>query len=60
MAEAASPQVGAARPGPRPLVVSLDPSLSPSPLLVPWVFWQSRIFTIFSGIFPESRISAQK
>jgi hypothetical protein len=39
MAEAASPQVGAARPGPRPLVVSLAPSLSPSPLLALWVFW---------------------
>jgi hypothetical protein len=39
MAELASPQVGVARPGSRPLVVSLAPSLSPSPLLAPWVFW---------------------
>jgi hypothetical protein len=29
-------------------------------LLAPWVFWQNRIFAVFSGIFPESRISAQK
>jgi hypothetical protein len=29
-------------------------------LLAPWVFWQNRIFAIFSGIFPESWISAQK
>jgi hypothetical protein len=60
MAEAASAQVGAARPGPCPLVVSLAPNLSPSPLLAPWDFWQNRIFAIFSGIFPENRISAQK
>jgi hypothetical protein len=39
MAEAASPQVDAARPGPRPLMVSLAPSLSLFPLLAPWVFW---------------------
>jgi hypothetical protein len=39
MAEAASPQVGAAMPRPRPLVVSLAPSISLSPLLAPWVFW---------------------
>jgi hypothetical protein len=39
MAEAASPQVGAARAGPRPLVVSLAPCLYSSPLLAPWVFW---------------------
>jgi hypothetical protein len=38
MAEVASPQVGAARPGPRPLVVSLATSPSPSRLLAPWVF----------------------
>jgi hypothetical protein len=25
-----------------------------------WVFWQNRIFAVFSGIFPESQISAQK
>jgi hypothetical protein len=29
-------------------------------LLAPWVFWQNRIFAIFSRIFPKSRISAQK
>jgi hypothetical protein len=29
-------------------------------LLAPWVFWQNRIFAVFSGIFSESRISAQK
>jgi hypothetical protein len=39
MAELASLQVGAARARPRPLVVSLAPSLSSSPLLAPWVFW---------------------
>jgi hypothetical protein len=60
MAELASPQVGAARPRPRPLVVSPAPILSSSPLLAPWVFWQNRIFAIFSGIFPKSWISAQK
>jgi hypothetical protein len=60
MAEAASPQVGAARPMPRPLVVSSGHCLPSSLLLAPWVFWQNRIFAIFSGIFPESWISAQK
>jgi hypothetical protein len=59
-AEAASPQVGAARPGLRPLVVSPGYCLPSSLLLAPWVFWQNRIFAIFSGIFPKSRISAQK
>jgi hypothetical protein len=29
-------------------------------LLAPWVFWQNRIFAVFSGIFSESWISAQK
>jgi hypothetical protein len=29
-------------------------------ILAPWVFWQNRIFAVFSRIFPESRISAQK
>jgi hypothetical protein len=29
-------------------------------LLAPWVFWQNRIFAVFSKIFPESQISAQK
>jgi hypothetical protein len=38
MAEVASPQVGAARPGWRPLVVSMAPSPSLSHLLAPWVF----------------------
>jgi hypothetical protein len=52
--------VGAARPGPRPLVVSPGRCPPSSLLLAPWVFWQNRIFAIFSGIFPESRISAQK
>jgi hypothetical protein len=28
--------------------------------LAPWVFWQNRIFAIFSEIFTESWISAQK
>jgi hypothetical protein len=28
--------------------------------VAPWVFWQNRIFAVFSGIFPESQISAQK
>jgi hypothetical protein len=41
-------------------VVIPAPCLSSSLLLAPWVFWQNRIFTIFSGIFPESQISAQK
>jgi hypothetical protein len=59
-AEVASPQVGAARPGSRPLVVSPAHCLSSSPLLALWVFWQNRIFAIFSRIFPESWISAQK
>jgi hypothetical protein len=59
-AEAASPQVGAARAGPRPLVVSPGHSPLSSLLLAPWVFWQDRIFAVFSGIFRESRISAQK
>jgi hypothetical protein len=60
MAKAASPQVGVARAGPRPLVVSPGRCLPSSLLLASWVFWQNRIFAIFSGIFPESRISAQK
>jgi hypothetical protein len=60
MAEAASPQVGAARPGPRPLVVSLGHCLPSSLLLAPWVFWQNRNFAIFFGMFLESQISAQK
>jgi hypothetical protein len=60
MAEVASPQVGAARPGLHPLVVSLGHCLPSALLLAPWVFWQNRIFAIFSGIFPESWISAQK
>jgi hypothetical protein len=60
MAEAASPQVGAARAGPRPLVVSPGHSPPSSLLLAPWVFWQNRIFAVFPGIFPESQISAQK
>jgi hypothetical protein len=60
MAEAVTQQVGAARPGPRPLVVSPGHCLSSSLLLAPWVFWQNRIFVIFSGIFTESWISAQK
>jgi hypothetical protein len=59
-AEAASPQVGTARAGPRPLVVSPGRCPPSFLLLVPWVFWQNRIFAIFSGIFPESRISAKK
>ena len=45
-----------ARPGPGPrlgLVWATQWS-SPSQLLAPWVFWQNRIFGIFSGIFPES------
>jgi hypothetical protein len=60
MAEVASPQVGAARPRPRPLVVSPAHCPSSSLLLALWVFWQNRIFAIFSGFFPESWISAQK
>jgi hypothetical protein len=60
MTEVASPQVGAARAGSRPLVVSPGRSPPLSLLLAPWVFWQNRIFAVFSGIFPESRISAQK
>jgi hypothetical protein len=60
MAETASPQVGAARAGPRPLVVSPGCCAPSSLLLALWVFWQNRIFAIFSGIFPENRISAQK
>jgi hypothetical protein len=38
-AEAVTQQVGAARPGPRPLVVWWPPGPSPSRLLAPWVFW---------------------
>jgi hypothetical protein len=40
----------------------VNPGHSPpsSLLLAPWVFWQNRIFAVFSGIFPESWISAQK
>jgi hypothetical protein len=34
-----SPPPGAARPRPRPLVVSLPPSPSLSHLLALWVFW---------------------
>jgi hypothetical protein len=60
MAEAASQQVGVARAGTHPLVVSPGPCLSSSLLLAPCVFWQNRIFVIFSGIFTESQISAQK
>jgi hypothetical protein len=52
--------VGAARAGPRPLVVSPGRCPPSSLLLAPWVFWQNRIFAVFSGIFPESWISAQK
>jgi hypothetical protein len=60
MAEVTSPQVGGARPGPRPLVVSPGHCPPSSLLLASWVFWQNRIFAIFFEIFPESRISAQK
>jgi hypothetical protein len=60
MAEAASPQVGAARARPRPLVVSPGRCPPSSLLLAPWVFWQNRIFAVFSGIFPKSQFSAQK
>jgi hypothetical protein len=59
-AEAASPQVGAVRAGPRPLVVSPVRCPPSSLLLALWVFWQNRIFAIFFRIFPESWISAQK
>jgi hypothetical protein len=52
--------VGAARARPRPLVVSPGHCPLSSLVLAPWVFWQNRIFAIFSGIFPESQISAQK
>jgi hypothetical protein len=45
---------------PRHLVVWRPPSPSPSRLLAPWVFWWNRIFAIFSWIFTESWISAQK
>jgi hypothetical protein len=34
--------------------------LPSSLLLALWVFWQNKIFAIFSGIFFESWISAQK
>jgi hypothetical protein len=60
MAEAVTQQVGTARLGPRPLVVSPGHCLSSSLLLAPWVFWQNRIFAVFFEIFPESWISAQK
>jgi hypothetical protein len=43
-----------------PLVVSPGHCLPSSLLLAPWVFWQNRIFAIFSRIFPESWISAKK
>jgi hypothetical protein len=49
--QAVSPQVGAARPGPRPLVVSPGHCPPSSLLLAPWVFWQNRIFAYFSGFF---------
>jgi hypothetical protein len=41
-------------------VVSLGRCPPSSLLLASWVFWQNRIFAIFSGIFPKSQISAQK
>jgi hypothetical protein len=43
-----------------PLVVSPGRCPPSSLLLAPWVFWQNRIFAVFSRIFSESRISAQK
>jgi hypothetical protein len=43
-----------------PLVVWWPPGPSPSRLLALWVFWWNRIFAIFSQIFTESWISAQK
>jgi hypothetical protein len=51
-----------ARPGlgHAPLVVSPGRCPPSSLLLAPWIFWQNRIFVVFSGIFPESWISAQK
>jgi hypothetical protein len=52
--------VGTARARPLPLVVSPGRCPPSSVLLAPWVFWQNRIFAVFSGIFPESWISAQK
>jgi hypothetical protein len=52
--------VGAAKAGPRPLVVSPGRSPPSSLLLAPWIFWQNRIFAVFSRIFSEIRISAQK
>jgi hypothetical protein len=45
----------AAPPGGEP-----RPQPPSSLLLAPWVFWQNRIFAVFSRIFPKSRISAQK
>jgi hypothetical protein len=44
----------------RPLVVSPCRCPPSSLLLAPWVFWQNRIFAIFSWIFTESQISTQK
>jgi hypothetical protein len=44
----------------RPLVVSPGHSPPSSLLLALWVFWENKKFAVFSGIFPESRISAQK
>jgi hypothetical protein len=43
-----------------PLVVWRPPSPSQSCLLALWVFWWNRIFAIFSWIFTESWIYAQK
>jgi hypothetical protein len=59
-AEAASPQVGAARAGPHSLVVNPGRSPPSSLLLAPWVFYQNKKIAIFFGIFPKSWISAQK
>jgi hypothetical protein len=60
MAGAATPPPRAAWPDPCHQVVWCPPGPSPSRTLAPCVFWKNRIFAIFSGIFPKSRISAQK
>jgi hypothetical protein len=44
MAEAATQQVGAARPGPHHLVVWWPPGPSPSHFLAPWVIRLQRIY----------------
>jgi hypothetical protein len=56
----ATPHLGAAKGLPRPGMVWCPCAPSSLHLLAPWVFWKNRPFCIFSGIFLELRLSAQK